>query len=282
MRYLLAIGCGRSGSTFLTKLLREQRRCAFFGENDFLVPRLWNEVWTNRFWLNWQLYVEGRPTSSRDGLNPGQAVDLRKSINLHADPERIDAARRTAGTAVRDLMQQLYESPASYSVWGYKEIWNGTAWATYEWDSYDEVFPGGHWVHLVRHPLSFVKSVASWNKDLLTQDYLRARLVDWIGVVRHSRKRVSTGRYFEIRFEDLVADPNAALTPLLTALGLEWTSEMSRVREGGSILSSEFSTASDLDEESVANTVQAIDGLEEACSSLGYDLLSNSSGLFSS
>jgi hypothetical protein len=56
------------------------------------------------------------------------------------------------------------------------------------------------------------------------EDYLRQRLSDWVEIVKKSRMRRDTGRFHEIRYEDLTRDTRSTLTPILATLGLQWHS----------------------------------------------------------
>lgn len=50
-------------------------------------------------------------------------------------------------------------------------------------------------------------------------------LLSWLKVVIASWRRAATGRYHEIRYEDLINDPEVALAPLLEGAGLGWRDE---------------------------------------------------------
>jgi len=207
---LLIIGAGRSGSTLLARALGAHPLVSMRGETDFLTPRLWEQLWGKRFWLDWERFVASRPASSRDPRPP------------LAEKEEARQRDRVGRIVARAVAETLAPDPAA-SVWGFKEIWNGSQNHDHSWDAYDAVFPRAVWVHLVRHPLDYVRSCVAWNRDALTAEQARHRLIDWCGMVERSRQRAACGSLFiEMRYEDLLASPRAALTRVLSARALDW------------------------------------------------------------
>jgi hypothetical protein len=205
---IIVIGAGRSGTTLLKRILDAHPAISFAGETNFLPARLWLEAWGDRFWYNWARYNETEPASAR-GTMPEIPIQV-------IERERSRIGRLIAATLTELL--SIGDSPA----WGFKEIWNGTSSFKYHWGSYDAVFPRALWVQLIRHPFSFARSCASWNKEDLTLPYLEDRLRDWTTCVVTSRRRATTGNYLEIRYEDVVRDPAGTLSPVLSRAGLEW------------------------------------------------------------
>lgn len=207
---LLIIGAGRSGSTLLARALGAHPLLSMKGETDFLTARLWEQLWGRRFWLDWERFVATRPASSRDPRPPLDAALEARQRN------------RIGRIVARAVAETLAPDPDA-AAWGFKEIWNGSQNHDHPWDAYDAVFPRAVWVHLVRHPLDYVPSCVAWNGDELTADQARHRLIDWCGMVERSRQRASCGaRYVELRYEDLIASPRAALERVLGAGALAW------------------------------------------------------------
>lgn len=207
---LLIIGAGRSGSTLLARALDAHPHVSMKGETDFLAVRLWEQLWGRRFWLDWERFVATRPSSSRDPRPP---------LNVAQEAQQRERIGRIVARAVAET---LAPNPAA-AAWGFKEIWNGSQNHDHPWDAYDAVFPRAVWVHLVRHPLDYVRSCVAWNRDELTADQARHRLIDWCGMVERSRQRAACGeRYVELRYEDLIASPRAALERVLSTAALAW------------------------------------------------------------
>jgi hypothetical protein len=207
---LILIGAGRSGTTLFKRVIDAHPGINFQGETDFLAYRLWREIYENRFWFEWRKSVD---------KNPHDAFFVLSQL---AASEQSDLQKH-CGTAVAGVFKAVLNI-GSRSVSGFKEIWNGSESFNVPWEPYDFIFPHAHWVHLVRHPMSFSLSCARWMRDRPDEDYLRQRLSDWVGIVKKSRMRRDTGRFHEIRYEDLTRDIRATLTPILGTLGLKWHS----------------------------------------------------------
>ena len=207
---LILIGAGRSGTTLFKRVIAAHPGINFRGETDFLAYRLWREIYENRFWFEWRRSVDENPHDAffvLSQLTASEQSDLQKHC----------------GTAVAGVIKAVLGN-GGRSVWGFKEIWNGSESFNVPWEPYDFIFPQAHWVHLVRHPMSFALSCARWMRDRPNEEYLRRRLSDWVGIVKKSRMRRDTGRFHEIRYEDLTRETRATLTPILATLGLKWHS----------------------------------------------------------
>lgn len=111
--------------------------------------------------------------------------------------------------------------------WGMKEIWNGGS-ETFDWAIYDAVFPDAVWIHLVRHPIGYVRSAIGWNGMENSPGNVRGQLETWGRVVGKARERSSRKAYVEIRYEDLLENPRDALDPVLGMVGLEWDTQCLR------------------------------------------------------
>ncbi len=142
-------------------------------------------------------------------------------------PNELATERARVGKLVAEMIVRLLRvQREDRRFWGYKELWSGLSQYNHDWSAYDAVLPGAHWLHLVRHPFDFARSCAAWNGTLLTRDYLEARLSNWVDMVECNRRRIDTGRYHEIRMEDVARKPEETLDPILSELGLGWESAM--------------------------------------------------------
>jgi hypothetical protein len=207
---LIVIGAGRSGSTLLARLFHRHPAVDFRGETSFLLPRLWAESWGDRFWFQWAHDFESHTRRSACDPMPPIPLDLLTRTRTHA------------ARCLAEYIVSLLQIDRGCACWGFKEIWNGSRDHRYDWSAYDAVFPGAWWVHQVRHPFEVARSCAHWNEVPLTREHLEQRLADWCDMVRFNRTRAATGRYFEIRHEDVVSEPAGTLTPILRSVGLDW------------------------------------------------------------
>jgi hypothetical protein len=206
---IVIIGAGRSGSTLLVRMLNSHPDVSFRGETQFMLARLWDTLWRVPDWYQFPEYAGPAPHSG-DDCNRAE-VDRKPA-----------AARELVGSLFAGLMTGLLGIDPARRFWGYKEIWNGSGSWQVPWEAYDTAFPRATWVHLVRHPLDFLGSALTWNDWEVSLPVLQHALAEWVAIVRCSQGRAATGRYYEIRFEDLRASPRSALTPLFEGLGIAW------------------------------------------------------------
>jgi len=255
---IMVIGAGRSGSTLTSRMLDAHPAIDFKGETSFLLLRLWAEVWHDRFWLNWPRQVAARPHSAAACV-PTMSAD------------ELAAERARVGELVADLLVHLLAvERRHHRRWGYKELWSGLPQYNHDWSAYDAVLPGAHWLHLIRHPFEFARSCAAWNGTLMTRDYLEERLSNWVDMLACHRRRSDTGRYYEIRAEDLAQAPEAVLAPVLTALGLGWDPAIAAVLHDKA-MASDHSADDDStvltfsDAEALVDTIPGLAGAMDSC-----------------
>jgi len=258
---LVVIGAGRSGSTLISRILGAHSAIDFKGETSFLLLRLWVEVWHDRFWLNWPRHVATGPRCAADPLPP-------------MSPQQLACERTRVGALVAELLVGLLRvEREDHRIWGYKELWSGLAQYNHDWSAYDAVLPEARWLHLVRHPFDFAHSCAVWNGARLTTEYLRNMLTNWADMLACHRQRTLTGRYHEIRVEDLIRDPQATLRPVLNQLGLAWEPSMATALNARTMSSqrSEDDHAVSVTREAAEALIAKIPGLAEAMGSCGYE-----------
>ncbi len=213
---IIVVGAGRSGSTLLVRLLNAHPSISMKGETRFLVPRIWEIAYKERYWQKWQQFVDSHPTSSESNkptLNNAELSELRDTT-----------ASQVAGF-VYNLVHanDVYVNKAGIRLWGFKEIWNGTQTHDYSWDDYHDVFPHATWVHLIRHPYDFAISCAKWNCVDLTRQYADRRMKDWVRITNRSCELHDQKRWYEMHYEDLIRDPKQMMQALVRGgLGLGW------------------------------------------------------------
>ncbi|MDQ3492947.1 MAG: sulfotransferase [Chloroflexota bacterium] len=95
----------------------------------------------------------------------------------------------------------------------------------------DELFPDAQYVHLIRDAYDVV---ASFRDRWGYRSALRVARTEWARYVRAGRefgKRLPASRYVEIRYEQLVADPEPSLRTLLEFLGESWDPAVLRFQD---------------------------------------------------
>lgn len=232
----------------------------FRGETQFLVPRLWAEVYENCFWYNWQRQERLSPESARVELCTPSETE-------------VNELRERVGRLVADFVVNLLEVPPNAMTWGYKELWNGSAGHCYPWRSFDPTFPRAVWIHLIRNPFDFARSTAQWNQEPLDAGYLKARLEDWLSILLWSRQRQGTGRFLEVRYEHLVQHSRHVLRNVLQHVGHDWSEDCLEAFAHRSLASSPspFARGAFMEKSELDGLVDEITGLREALNELGYD-----------
>lgn len=158
---------------------------------------------------------------------------------------------------------RLGELTARY--WGFKEITNSGAYA---WNCYDQVFPEARWVHIIRHPLHQMRAAARLIGEPLSGKTMANLLRTWVANVEMSRRRLATGQYYEIKYEELYTAPEHALAPLLDDLGVGWHEEcrLPLVRQWGARSERQPSLCG------IATLVSATETLQQIMNEYGYRL----------
>jgi glycosyltransferase involved in cell wall biosynthesis len=263
-RPLILIGAGRSGSTLLTNILNNQKEISFHGETGFLAPRLWDEAWVDQFWYQW-----------RDSALKKQNQQARSFFQVAANRDRAspNAAKnaKRAGRLLAELFFDLIGAESSEH-WGFKEPWLGHPNFDYAWDGYDALFPQAVWLHLVRNPFDFARSSAQWNRETFDEAYLKRRLFEWGLMTRKCRERKSTGRYYEVRFEDLIVEPERALSDLFDHLAIAWNPDNAEILKTKYIASSDqnLKLTETLLADGVGIVANQVDGLRSELERCGY------------
>ena len=217
-RPIIIIGAGRSGTSLLDAMLGAHPAVAMFGEFDGTIEQLWRQFW--RVSAAETLRSRRIEAIRQAEPEPDGASDAAEIFARVRDLERQE--RERVAQIIRDTLDRLYgvgESPSRY--WGFKEIWAGDAGVP-DWQACDTVFPEALYLHIIRHPFDFARSSADWQRRPFTAAQLRADLAAWLGHLRLNAARAETGRYFRLRYEALLADPEAALAGLFARLELGW------------------------------------------------------------
>ncbi len=102
----------------------------------------------------------------------------------------------------------------------------------------DSVFPDGHQVVVLRHPLTVALATRKWTRPgppklrrLAPRLSLERLVGHWLHAHHLFEQSAAPGeRLHVIRYEDLVTDPHAVMTALATAVGIDGPPDTSSVR----------------------------------------------------
>ena len=210
---MVVLGVSRSGTTLLKEMLDRHSELVIPSESYF-IPQLWD----------------------RHGSRPDREAIL-------ADLGRISRVREW-GVAPDDLRRRMPRDPsfaeaidAVYRTYaearGKRRFGDKTPAYMQSLDLLERVFPDARYVHIVRDGrdagLSFVsmrrRARFNWSRPRRLGDFA----CQWDREVRGARRFGATtahGRYLEVRYEDLVAEPERFLREVCTFLGLGFEPEM--------------------------------------------------------
>jgi hypothetical protein len=267
---IIIVGAGRSGTTRLSGTLGEHPDVYMINETSFLLPRLWATFHERPDYVRIiRLGQLARETRAEWQATPFWAFwrdvlreDLRTLGPVLADIESAETVRlqRAFGSF---FMETLIPPALRKPRWGFKEIWGGNDFFRYEWELYLGAFPNAWFVHSVRHPFDYLRSVISHNlASDPTEDAAVYELRQWVAMVRHARSLRSTRRYFEFRMEDF----DAELPRMLDALDLPPAPACTAAARFQYLPSPPRPISIS------ANVVTRVDGLQALADELGYSL----------
>lgn len=210
---MVVLGVSRSGTTLLKEMLDSHPDLAIPGESYF-VPQLWD----------------------RHGERPDRAAaleDLGRLARLRdwgVDPEAV-AGRLPAEPRFDELIAAIYGTYAGLR--GKPRYGDKTPSYMQRLSVLERAFPGALYVHLVRDgrdaALSFLgmrrKPRFNWARPRAVGSFA----AQWRREVLAARRfgaGAAAGRYRELRYEDLVAEPEARLRELCGFLGLAYDPAM--------------------------------------------------------
>ena len=210
---IIVIGAGRSGSTLLNRLLGAHPDIFMFGELNQVVSTLWQRFWTAEpVAVERNALLDAQLGRDHDAVSRGVLSDALQNASA-AEHARIGAIIRDAVAALLKVEEKAHH------LWGFQEIWvSGSGKAV--WEGHDAAFPDAQYLHIVRHPLDFARSLADWHRTALDAAELGVNLGKWVAYRAANAARRDTGRYTRVRYEDLSSDPGAALRGFHAKLGL--------------------------------------------------------------
>ncbi len=201
---VIIIGAGRSGSTMLSAILNAHPDISFFGETYFLAPFVWNRVFEEH------------------GLIVSYLNEWRNKIQKEKNDFVVDERKRI-GKLVAQFVADVVQTDNQTINWGFKEIWNGSPqFETFSWDIYDEIFPNAKYIHLVRNPFRYAISTAGREQGEFTREMLDRQLSYWVAIHEYNKKRIETGRYCFLRYEDILDCPEKNVKMVCDFIGINW------------------------------------------------------------
>jgi hypothetical protein len=212
-RPVFVVGCPRSGTTMLQLMLHAHPRIALPPENRFMLAA---------YQRRHEFGDLTDPARRRELARWITAVDRFDDLGL--DPERvipaIEAAPPTLGSALGTVLQ-LYSARFSKPRWGDKR----PAYLRHL-DVILRLFPDAQIVNIVRDGRDCVASLkeAPWRRRSF------AELIDFwtqaADATRRAGRRLDPTTYYQLRYEDLVRDPEPELRKLCRFLGEEYADAM--------------------------------------------------------
>lgn len=211
-RPIFIVGCPRSGTTLLQLMLHAHPRIAIPPETRFVVQAYRGRQRFGR------LSDEDRRTFATWMIKRPQSKDLGLSADEIAD--RVRTAPPTIGSLVGTVLQ-MYAERHGRVRWGDKRpgYWRDI-------DVLRRLFPDAQFVHIVRDGRS---CVASLKRMPWWEGGVPAATAVWLMAQKRCRRDTRTlppGSYFELRYEDLVAEPEALLRRLCAFLGEDFDPAM--------------------------------------------------------
>jgi Sulfotransferase family len=207
------VGCGRSGTTVLRLMMNAHPDLAIPPESHFL------------------RYAAEHPRR----VAPSRLIEIALASDRFADwgvdPSvvRSRAAAREPRTLAEaaDLLFSAYASVNGKARWGDKTPPYVTCM-----DALATILPDARFVHLIRDGRDVALSFSSVDfgppKDAVSQAY---HWLQQVSAGRRSGARLGPGQYLEMRYEDLVDDPERQLRAVCAFVDLSFEGEMLRFQD---------------------------------------------------
>jgi hypothetical protein len=224
--YVFFVGCPRSGTTLLRRIGDAHPRLAL------VRPELhWLAAWWER-----------RAGMTQDGTVTPELVD--KLVAHSSFPKLELGADRVAALVGGRPKQYARFVTELFDLYGRAKgkslVGNKTPQHVLHLSTLHELWPHARIVHLVRDGRDVALSVLDWQKARhhfhlppWDEDPVMAAALFWERHVRLGREAaLLDDRYYETRYESLVADPELGCRKLCDFLGLEYDSAMLRFHEG--------------------------------------------------
>lgn len=206
------VGAQRSGTTLLRLILNAHPLIAIPEEARFLMPLL------HRRYLK-------KPLCGKQLEKTRRYISANKQFqNWNYDPKEFFAyIDNTGSVTAAELINQLY---TSYAISEGKQFWADKSLFFRRIDLLAEMFPDACFVHLVRDGRDVFHS---WRKMDVTKSNVAAIALDWnykLYRINHSFAQLPAHRHITIRYEDLLASPEATIRQLCSYLDISFEPSM--------------------------------------------------------
>jgi ABC-type multidrug transport system ATPase subunit len=224
--YVFVVGCPRSGTTLLQRMLDHHPDLAVANDTHFLVGA-----------------IRGMPP----GIDPPLTEELVERALGHHHFHRLgipeEAARESAegSRTYREFISALYSHLAA--VRGKRLAGEKSPAYVRHLPLLFALFPWARTIHIIRDGRDVALSTLDWTRDdrgpsryaLWHKEPIAVCALRWRDLVRAGRQdgaRLGPARYEEVRYEDLVEGPEARLRQLSAFLEVQYATEMATYFEG--------------------------------------------------
>jgi Sulfotransferase family len=205
-KFLFIVGCGRSGTTLLVSMLDSHPQLAIPGESDFIIPVCRKLATVSDPDALIPMFLTEMAASERFSLWGVERDVLKSSLEELRPTSVAQAVRCVYGQYAKLHGKSLYGDKYPEHVLVMDEL--------------AELFPESVFIHLIRDPRN--TSLALFDAPFgprsldAAADYWKIR----INAGRSSGRSLGGERYFEVFYEQLVAEPAEALKGVAGFLGI--------------------------------------------------------------
>lgn len=216
-RPVFVVGCPRSGTTLFRTMLSAHRSIAIPPETRFMMGMYWRR----------DEFGDLRQRGAREALARAIVEDRETRVYVlgldgQQVVEEIVDGPPTLGTAFGVVLR-------SYARKFGKPRWGDKRPAYYAFmDELDRLFPDAQFIHLIRDPRACVESLKrqEWYPDEAT--YCAAAWVHAVRSASRSGAKLGPKRYLEVKYEELVSDPEAVSRQICEFLDEPFDEDMCR------------------------------------------------------
>ncbi|HSJ43439.1 MAG TPA: sulfotransferase [Euzebyales bacterium] len=215
LRPIIIVGCPRSGTTLLQLMLHSHPRIAIPPENRFVFP-----IYARRL-----RFGDLRLRRNRDRV--ATFIIKRRWMRLEhlgVEPDDLRRRMRQADPTIGSLLATVFEA---YAARFDKPRWGDKRPAYIDrLDMVLRLFPDAQIIHIIRDGrdcVSSLKRMPWWRRSTY------AAIRTWVDAIENgerARATLAPDQYTEVRYEDLIADPEPELRRLTTWLGEDFDPAM--------------------------------------------------------